>query len=113
MPQIERFLLKERAETFDLLHRMVNPPPSTNMMDEQLVKAIQEFTSNSEPEHPDAVEIWNFCKEMLDYCVRYAWADKIVMACLDLESRFMAPPGSYAREFGNMDDAPWRQNPRA
>lgn len=111
MENEQRFGVAEAAMAIGLLSRMVNPPPSDRMMDPELVRHIKEFVSNITPDSPTPVEVWNFCKEMLDYTVRYSWGAPIVLACLNLEARARAPLGSLAQEFGNMNEAPWRNDP--
>lgn len=111
MESEERFGVADAAMAVELLSKMVNPPPSDQMMDPELVRLIKEFVSNITPDSPTPVEVWNFCKEMLDYTVRYAWGAPIVLTCLNLEVRARAPLGSYSQEFGNMNDAPWRNDP--
>lgn len=87
----------------ELLQKMVDPPPSENMLSENEVQNIHRFC-----EHPHTnVEVWNFFKEMLDNTVHYG-GHPIMLKVFDLEAYYVAPVGGFNQADGSISTAPWR-----
>jgi hypothetical protein len=82
------------------------PGVSTDCVDEAAKKMVAEFLTK--PELHNAVGVWNFCKELLDWGAYGALFSPFEMTALDLERSYDPPVGGYNYADGSLDQAPWR-----
>ena len=73
------------------------PGVSTDCVDEAAKKMVAEFLTK--PELHNAVGVWNFCKELLDWGAYGALFSPFEMTALDLE-RSYGPAQGYGRVSG-------------
>jgi hypothetical protein len=90
----------------EVLSKIVDPPPSDNVLDRTIVDRIKVYLDSFEVKNP--VSIWNFYKHMLDLVVHGSLGSSFIVKLFDLEAFYVAPEGSLSQEVGNMKGAPWR-----
>lgn len=90
-----------------VLQHIALDPPSSNTLDPDLVKMIQEYLDR--PEEKNAISVWNFYKKLLDMIVHTSGGNGFMLTLCDLERIMKAPEGAFSHEDESMDKAPWRQ----
>jgi len=95
-----------------ILTEVAQNPPSDRMLDRKLLNKIVGFVGTRDVKTP--VQVWNFMKEILDYCVRYSAAAPFFITLIDVEPYYEPPIPEegevvYLQADGSIRNAPWRK----